>query len=98
MAPVLSKVTRNGQLTLPAEVRRELNIEEGDYVEIDIVDELIVLKPKKLVDSSQAYFWSRDWQEAEREATRDIAEGRVHEFASAEELVSSLRKGRAKNP
>ncbi|MCL5961073.1 MAG: AbrB/MazE/SpoVT family DNA-binding domain-containing protein [Chloroflexi bacterium] len=92
----MSKVTRNGQLTLPADVRRKLNIEEGDYIEIDVVDDAIVLKPKKLVDSSQAYFWSVDWQDAERQVSEDIAEGRVHEFENVDDLIASLHKGRAK--
>ena len=32
--------------------------------------------PKKLVDKSQAYFWTRKWQEGEREADEDIKAGR----------------------
>jgi len=43
-----SKVTRHGQITLPASVRKELDIEEGDLVEIEVVDERAVLMPKKL--------------------------------------------------
>jgi len=58
------KVTRHGQITLPAIVRERLGIEEGDLVEIDVEDERAVLIPKKLVDKSQAYFWTRKWQEA----------------------------------
>ena len=30
----LTKVTRNGQMTLPAAARRALHIEEGDYIEV----------------------------------------------------------------
>ncbi len=81
-------------MTLPAAVRRELGIEEGDYVEVVVVGDDIVLKPKKLVDKSQAYFWSPGWQAAEREASDDIANGRVREFANADDLVASLREGR----
>ena len=46
--------------------------------------------PKKLVDKSQAYFWTRKWQEGEREADEDIKAGRVKTFDSAEELTSDL--------
>ena len=59
--PAYSKVTRHGQITLPASVRKELGIEEGDLVEIEVVDERAVLMPKKLVDKSQAYFWTKKW-------------------------------------
>jgi len=88
--PAYSKVTRHGQITLPASVRKELGIEEGDLVEIEIVDERAVLMPKKLVDKSQAYFWTKRWQEAEKEASEDIKAGRVKTFDSAEELIKDL--------
>jgi len=84
------KVTRHGQITLPSSVRERLGIEEGDLVEIEVVDERAVLVPKKLVDKSQAYFWTRKWQEGEREADEDIKAGRVKTFDSVEELISDL--------
>jgi hypothetical protein len=61
-------------------------------VGIEVVDERAVLVPKKLVDKSQAYFWTRKWQEGEREADEDIRAGRVKAFDSVEELVSDLEK------
>jgi antitoxin MazE len=88
--PALTKVTRHGQITLPRSVRGLLNIEEGDFVEIDVVEGRAVLTPKRLVDKDQAYFWSREWQEAEREAEEDIRAGRVKEFASVDELLQDL--------
>lgn len=88
--PAYSKVTRHGQITLPASVRKELGVEEGDLVEIEIRDEKAVLIPKKLVDKNQAYFWTKEWQEAEREASEDIEAGRVKTFDSAEELIKDL--------
>ena len=46
--------------------------------------------PKKLVDKSQAYFWTRRWQEGEREAAEDIKAGRVKTFDSIDELIKDL--------
>jgi len=85
-----TKVTRHGQITLPASVRERLGIEEGDLVEIDVEDERAVLIPKKLVDKSQAYFWTRKWQEGERAADEDIKAGRVKTFDSVDELIKDL--------
>ena len=48
--------------------------------------------PKKLVDKSQAHFWTRKWQEGEREADEDIKAGRVKTFDSVEELISDLER------
>ena len=88
--PAYSKVTRHGQVTLPAPIRKELGIREGDIIEITIEDEKAVLLPKKLVDASQAYFWTKEWQEAEWEASEDIKAGRVKTFETAEELIRDL--------
>jgi AbrB family looped-hinge helix DNA binding protein len=87
-----TKVTRHGQITLPASVRKQLGIEEGDLVEIDVEDEKAVLMPKKLVDKSQAYFWTRKWQEGERAADEDIKAGRVKTFDSVDELIKDLEQ------
>jgi AbrB family looped-hinge helix DNA binding protein len=88
--PAYSKLTRHGQITLPASVRRELGVEEGDLVEIEVVDEKAVLIPKRLVDKNQAYFWTKKWQDAEKEADEDIRAGRVKVFDSVEELIKDL--------
>jgi antitoxin MazE len=88
--PAYSKVTRHGQVTLPAPVRKKLGIEEGDLVEIEIVDETVVLVPKRLIDKSQSYFWTKQWREEERKADEDIKNGRVKVFDTAQELFKDL--------
>jgi AbrB family looped-hinge helix DNA binding protein len=85
-----TKVTRHGQITLPASVRERLGIEEGDLIEIDVEDETAVLTPKKLIDKSQAYFWTRNWQEGERTADEDIKARHVKTFGSVDELIREL--------
>jgi len=89
---VVTRVTRNGQVTIPAAVRREANVEEGDILAVHLEHDRIVLVPKRLIDKSQAYFWTKEWQEAEHEAERDIAEGRVQAYEDAEDLIAALEK------
>ena len=88
--PSLTKVTRHGQIQLPADVRRAMEIEEGDLIQVDMEDDRIVLVPKRLVDKSQAYFWTPAWQAAEAEAEADIEAGRVQRFSSADALIEDL--------
>jgi len=87
---IYSKVTRHGQITLPASVRKQLGVVEGDIIEIEVTDDGATLVPKKLVDKGQAYFWSKEWQEGEREAESDIKSGRVRVYDSAKELIKEL--------
>jgi AbrB family looped-hinge helix DNA binding protein len=85
-----SKVTRNGQITLPAPVRTLLGIEEGDLIEIEVIDEKAVLSPKRLIDKSQAYFWTKKWQDGEKAASEDIKNKRVKVVDTVEELMKEL--------
>ncbi len=43
----IRKLTRNFQLTIPAEIRKSLDLDIGDYVEIEKEDDKIVLKKVK---------------------------------------------------
>jgi len=86
----LVKVSRSGQITIPAAIRQALNLREGDYVEVSLADDRIILTPKQVVDKSQAYFWTAEWQAAEREADEDIRAGRVRVFESVDELLADL--------
>src|SRR4030067_2575924 len=88
----LIQVRKKAQLTLPLSVRRQLGIEEGDFMDVRVKDNEIVLKVKKLIDKDQAWFWTKRWQEGEREADEDIKAGRVHEFPDAESAIVALDK------
>jgi len=85
------KVTRRGQVTLPASLRNAAQIEEGDYIQFLIDGTTINLIVKKLIDKSQTYFWTREWQEGEREADEDIRAGRLKTFDSVDELIAELK-------
>src|ERR1700680_2303340 len=51
----MMRVRRMAQLTLPAEVRRALNVQEGDFLEAQIVSEGVLLKPVAAVERKQAW-------------------------------------------
>jgi len=87
----LTKLTSGGQVTLPKEIRIKTNMQPGDFVEVKLDEEgRIILTPKKLVDASQAYFWTEQWQKGERKADEDIKAGRVKRFKSVAEAVKYL--------
>jgi len=79
-----------GRLILPVALRRAIRLEPGDYVELKVRDDSLVLTPKVLVDKSQAYFWTVAWQAGERQADADIAAGRVAAFDDVEDLIADL--------
>ena len=88
------QMKRRGSITIGKEIRKLLNLaDEGDIFEIRVKDGCIVLEPKKLISSDQAWYWSEEWQAGEREAREDIAAGRVIHADSVEELIEKLNSG-----
>ncbi len=53
-AMVLLKLKRYAQITIPAELRKQFNLEEGDYLEAEAVKDGILLKPVTVMDQQQA--------------------------------------------
>lgn len=88
-------VRSKGQLTIPAEIRRAAGLEEGDPVEVDIVEEGILLRPRKVIDTTQAWFWTEAWQKREAEAEADLRAGRFDRFDSDDAFIAAL-EGRSK--
>jgi AbrB family looped-hinge helix DNA binding protein len=86
------QIRSNGQITLPASIRRQANLAEGDLLEIAIEpDGSLRLTPKVAVDRDQAYFWSERWQQGEQEADDDLRTGRYADFETMDEFIKSLR-------
>jgi AbrB family looped-hinge helix DNA binding protein len=81
-----------GQLTLPEEIRTAARLEEGDLLEAEITDEGILLRPQKVIDASQAWFWTPQWQAGERDADADLDAGRVETFDSGEAFIDALQQ------
>jgi AbrB family looped-hinge helix DNA binding protein len=74
------KVKTKGQVTLPAEFRRDLNLKEGDLLEAVIERGGIVLKPKTVIDR-----YDEEWaQNVLKEAKK---EGRCSKSRGEEEAL-----------
>jgi len=91
-SPVARTTLRaKGQLTLPEEIRSAARLEEGDLLDAEVTEEGILLRPRKVIDATQAWFWMPEWQQGEREADADLAAGRAEAFDSGEDLLDALR-------
>lgn len=87
---VIGKLRARGTLTLPAEIREQLGLREGDQVTFEVDDDHLVVTPVRVVPRSQAWFWTPGWQAAEREADADRANGHFTRYDSDEDFLSSL--------
>jgi AbrB family looped-hinge helix DNA binding protein len=88
----LVKVKRNYQITIPQSLRKFFRLAVGDYLEVDLQDETLVIRPVKVVHPDQEYFFTKEWQEKEAEADRDIAEGKlVGPFENTQDALKALK-------
>jgi AbrB family looped-hinge helix DNA binding protein len=64
------KVKTKGQVTIPAEFRRDLNLKEGDLLEAVVERGGVVLKPKTVVDRYDEEWAKNVLKEAKEEGKR----------------------------
>jgi AbrB family looped-hinge helix DNA binding protein len=92
MATIM-KISSQGQIRIPKKMMQTLKIDSGDYVELDIENGFIILKPRKLIDPLQGWFWTKEWQEKEAAADKEIeSEELSPSFQTAEEGIEWLKK------
>jgi AbrB family looped-hinge helix DNA binding protein len=84
------KVKTKAQITLPLKVRQALGIEEGDYLDVTIQGNTIVLVPQALVTKLPPVDLSEQGERMLEEALQDVAEGRVKEHDSVDSLIAEL--------
>lgn len=87
------KISPQGQIRIPKNVMQALNIEMGDYVEVEIDQDQIILKPRKLIDPRQGWYWTKEWQKMETEVDEEIEKNRLSpEFRTSEEGLKWLKE------
>jgi AbrB family looped-hinge helix DNA binding protein len=87
------KISPQGQVRIPKKIMGKLGLGKGDYVEVEIIQNEIVLKPRKLIDPSQGWYWTKEWQNMESTADDEIENGELSPaFGTAEEGVKWLKE------
>jgi hypothetical protein len=83
-----------GVLHLPREICERYRLDTpGAQLEVtEREDGILELRPVILIPIDQAWFWSKRWQKMEREAERDIEQGRVKRFDSSEDFLADLEE------
>jgi AbrB family looped-hinge helix DNA binding protein len=86
-----TKITRNYQVTIPAKVRKALSIKIGMLVDFVVEKGALVMRPMRVVDEDQAWFWSKEWQTAEKEVNKSFKKG-VVSFDSVDAMKKHFEK------
>ena len=69
-----------------------LNLRPGDEVDFEVEDNAARLIPIKTikVPRDQAWFWTPEWQDKEKEADENLSTGRYRDFDTLEDLLKDL--------
>ena len=88
----LVQVKSKSQITLPQKVRKFLGIQEGDYLEVKIERNAVVLKLKTILDKLPTFELSSMGEAMLQDALNDVRTGRVKNFNNIKDLISDLHK------
>ncbi|WP_169717762.1 hypothetical protein SPSIL_021350 [Sporomusa silvacetica DSM 10669] len=86
------EVRSRNQVTLPKSLTKTLAIREGDILEYTIENGKIIITPKTLVPKDQSWYWSKEWQAAEKEVEQEIAEKGHGKGYTADELLEEIKR------
>ena len=89
---MVTQLRERSQVTLPAEIVKKLDLKAGDNLEITLEDDRIVIKPVLIIDRSQTWFWSKEWQAKEKEVEANIKAGRIHKASGYKDLIEKLEE------
>ncbi len=87
---MITKLRGRSQITLPNEIIKKMRLNPGDNLDITIEDDKIIVKPVLIIDRSQSWFWSKEWQEKEKEVEENIEEGKVYKVKNVDDLINKL--------
>ena len=93
----LMRVRRLAQLTLPAEVRRALNVQEGDYLEAQVVEGGVLLTPVALVERERAWQRIADLKSRVRDLKPDPSKSDTEAEEEIAGMVKEIRRTKKKH-
>jgi virulence-associated protein VagC len=83
----VKQIDARGAVVIPRAFR-------GNFTHVEVTqreDGVIELRPRIMIDPTQAWFWSQPWQAGEAQAQADIDAGRTKRFENGDDFLAELR-------
>lgn len=86
------RISSKRQIAIPKNVMTMLKLKPGDEIDIQIEDGVARLLPVKTikVPRDQSWFWTKEWQEKEHQADKDLDDGNFRDFENLDALMKEL--------
>lgn len=89
---MLISLKQNSQITIPKSIVEKLKLKAGDNFTIEVENDEIKLKPVLIIDRTQAWYWSEEWQDKIREADIELRSGKVKHAKDVDDLIKQLEE------
>jgi bifunctional DNA-binding transcriptional regulator/antitoxin component of YhaV-PrlF toxin-antitoxin module len=92
--PHLEEATRLGlrhQVTIPYRISKALKLKEGDHILMRLVGNRVEMIPASQIPKDQLWFWTKEWQQMERQVDEALARGDLREADSVDKLLQELK-------
>jgi antitoxin MazE len=87
---MIAEMRTRSQITLPASIVKQLDLKEGDKIELVVEDGKIIITPVITVPKDQAWFWTEKWQKEEKEVDEQLKTGQLKGFENIDDLIEDL--------
>jgi len=86
------KISSKRQVSIPKRIMEALDLKPGDEVEFQVEGDKARIVPITTIKipRDQAWFWTPEWQEKEKEADLELASGQYEDFDRMEDLLKDL--------
>lgn len=91
-----AKVLRSGQVTFPKEVREKLGLKEGDILDFEIGESMVIIRPKVLVDRQAE--GKKLWQIVEKMHAKMAGVDPQEIEKAIEESIHEVRRAKKAEP
>jgi AbrB family looped-hinge helix DNA binding protein len=88
----LLKVRKSAEITLPREIRDALNLHEGDYLEAEVVEGGVLLRPVAATDREAAWREIRKAQATVHPTRRQAAKSVEEQEREILDVVNEVRR------
>ena len=86
-----ARLNRNGQVSIPASIRRALGLKEGDELGFELEGNAVRVSPVVSIPKDQLWFYTREIQKKIQKARKEIDQGKTRSFSDPDDLVRWLK-------
>lgn len=88
-----ARFSKRSQITIPKKIVEALDLQEGDELDVRLDEQgRMIIEPTVSIPRSQAFFWTKEWQEGEMVAEEQKRYGDIPEPMEGEDFVKLMEE------